>query len=219
MDERNDPREALTRDILERTSGSPCGRLHALACDFVDGGLDAARESLVRAHLERCAACAALVAALSAQSRVLPALAQVDPGPGFTQGVLRSTSRRAVAPRFEARAAWSRLMRRPRIALETAYLGAAAGLIGLHAPVPWHRLEIPAVVRASALRAPAARVMEGMVEGVVRAERRATAPLHRALGLRAEASPARLWQRVSARARGWILRLENILKPSKPANP
>src|SRR5690348_7617219 len=106
MDESFMNSETLTQAILARTSGSPCERLHALACDFVDGELGEAQGSLLRGHMDHCAACAALVKALAESAAVLPALAEVDPGPWFTQKVLRSTSMRPIEPGFVARAAW-----------------------------------------------------------------------------------------------------------------
>ncbi|HET6329235.1 MAG TPA: zf-HC2 domain-containing protein [Holophagaceae bacterium] len=216
MDESFVNPEALTQAILARTSGSPCQRLRALACDFVDGELDGAQEDLVRGHAEHCAACAALVKALAESKAVLPALAEVDPGPWFMQRVLRSTSMRAVEPGFDARAAWRKLMHRPRIALEAAYLGAVAGMMGMYAPVPWRSLELPALVQTVPLKAPAQRVMGQ----VIQAEQRTSASLRRVFLPRVEASPsANLWQRVSARVRSWLQRLEKVLKPSNAANP
>ncbi|HXC15949.1 MAG TPA: hypothetical protein VNV60_00765 [Holophagaceae bacterium] len=204
--------EALTQAILARTSGSPCERLHALACDLVDGGLDGAQEDLARGHAEHCAACAALMKALAESKAVLPALAEVDPGPWFTQRVLRSTSMRPLESGFDARAAWRRLMHRPRIALEAAYLGAVAGMMGMYAPVPWRSLELPALVQTVPIKAPVHRVMGR----VIQAEQRATASLQRVFTPRVEAPPDGLWHRLSARVRGWLQRFE---KASKPANP
>ena len=85
------PPPDLTRAILARTSGNPCRRLEVLACDFVDDSLDAAQARLVRLHLDHCEACSALVGALATLRATLPTLAQADPGPGFTQAVLRAT--------------------------------------------------------------------------------------------------------------------------------
>ena len=209
MDESFLNSEALTQAILARTSGAPCERLHALACDFVDGELGEALSSLLRGHMGHCAACAALVRALAASKAVLPAMAEVDPGPWFTQRVVRMTSRRPVERGFDARARWQRLMHRPRIALETAYLGAVLGLMGVQAPVPWHSLRTPALVRN--LSAPAQRVVGEVAQG----GRRAAASLRRIVPTRAEASPASLWQRASLKVRGWIRKFK---KTPKPAN-
>ena len=84
----------LTLAILARTSGSPCRRLHDLACAFVDGELDEARGGLVQAHLEHCAACAALVAALASSRDALPTFACADPGWGSWRGSKGRCSRR-----------------------------------------------------------------------------------------------------------------------------
>lgn len=123
----------LTRAILARTSGSPCRRLEALACDLVDGTLAPAQTRLAQGHLEHCPACRTLLASLEELQAVLPTLALADPGPALTAQVLQATLP-AAPPTF--RSTWIRLMRRPRICLEAAYLGAVAGFISLHAPLP-----------------------------------------------------------------------------------
>ena len=210
MDESWMNAEALTQAILARTSGSPCERLHTLACDFVDGALDEARSGLLRGHMDHCASCAALVRALAESSAVLPAMADVDPGPWFTQRVLRTTSRRPLERGFDARALWRKLLHRPRIALETAYLGAALGVVGLQAPVPWHSLRAPAVVRNLAV--PAQRVVGDVVQG----GQRTAASLRRIFPARAEGIPSSLWQRATAKVRAWI---RTVRKTPQPANP
>jgi hypothetical protein len=213
MDESFMNSEALIQAILARTSGSPCERLHALACDFVDGVLEEAQGSLLRGHMDHCAACAALVRALAESKAMLPGMAEVDPGPWFTQRVLRTTSRHPVGQGFDARAAWRRLLHRPRIALETAYLGAAMGLMGLHAPVPWHSLKPPALIQALPLKAPAERLAGRLVQ----AEQRTTASLRGAFLPEGEASSVRaIWRRASSKVRGWFPHRE---KNSSPANP
>jgi hypothetical protein len=216
MDDRFMNPEALTQAILARTSGSPCQRFHMLACDYVDGELDEAQRSLLRRHMDHCVDCSALVRALTESQTVLPTLDQMDPGPWFTQRVLRNTSQRPIPRSFDARAVWRKLMHRPRIALETAYLGAVAGMMGMYAPVPWHSLRPPALVQALSLKAPAQRVMGQ----VIQAEQRTSASLHRTFLPRVDAPPsAGFWQRASARVRGWLEWLRKVLKPSKPANP
>ena len=212
MDERSMDPEALTQAILARTSGAPCRRVHTLACDFVDGGLDGVQADLLRGHLAGCAECSALVRALAESGRLLPALAEADPGPWFTQRVLGSTSRRPVARGPDARAAWRRLLHRPRIALEAAYLGAAAGVMGLYAPVPWHSLVPAAQVWTVPLHGPAQR----LTGAVVRAEQHTAASLRRTFLPLRETSPAGLWRRAVAKVRGWLERLEMALKPANP---
>lgn len=120
----------LTRAILGRTSGSPCARLRHLACDLVDGALAPDEAALAQGHLDHCPACSALVSALRASASLLPTLAEADPGPGFTARALRATSLLPVP----APSGWARLLQRPRIALELAYLAAAAGILAFHSP-------------------------------------------------------------------------------------
>ena len=212
MDEPFMNSEALTQAILARTSGSPCERLHELACDFVDGELGEAQGSLLLGHMAHCAACAALVRALAESKTVLPALAEVDPGPWFTQRVLRSTSMRPAGTGFDARAAWRKLMHRPRIALEAAYLGAVAGMVGMQVPVPWRSLEPPAVVRVLSLKTPAERVIGQVME----AGEHATAPLRRVFTPPAKAASDGFWHRLSVRLRGWLQRVQKFPKPANP---
>jgi hypothetical protein len=129
----------LTASILSRTSGPACPRLHALAWDLLAGQLAPDDQELAQQHLAYCPACQELLARLEAARQVLPGFADLDPGPAFTAAVLRRTCavppmpRRPPDPLVEG---WSRLMRRPRAALEAAYLATAAGLILTQMPLP-----------------------------------------------------------------------------------
>jgi len=120
----------LTQAILARTSGGSCEALRAQACAYVDGELDPLRAGLVEAHLAHCAGCTGLVATLRAAEARLPELRAVDPGPWFTQRVLRAC-RPAPTPSL-----WSRLLHRPRFALEAAYVGGALVFLLLRLPLP-----------------------------------------------------------------------------------
>lgn len=120
----------LTQAILARTSGGSCEALRAQACAYVDGELDPVRTGLVEAHLAHCPGCTGLVATLRAAEARLPELRAVDPGPWFTQRVLRAC-RPAPAPSL-----WSRLLHRPRFALEAAYVGGALAFLLLRLPLP-----------------------------------------------------------------------------------
>ena len=129
----------LTASILARTSGPACDRLRGLACDFVDGALPADDLELVAQHLEHCPQCRGLVTGLAPAIRVLPEFAQVDPGLSFTASVLtrtRSPLPLILPPPDRFLAGWANLMRRPRVALEAAYLATAAGLILTQIPLP-----------------------------------------------------------------------------------
>ena len=206
----------LTRAILARTSGDPCHRLQGLACDFVDGTLEAGQASLVRLHLGHCGACSALVEALASLRIDLPALAEVDPGPWFTQAVLRATRHQPIRRSADLRDLWWRLMHRPRIALETAYLGAAAGLVGIYLPLPALTPRVPALVQPlgdSALR---------VAGQLAQAERRTSASLQRSLRpivtpRSAQPSRGSLWQRLSSWTR---TRLQGFRRtPAPPPSP
>lgn len=190
--------EGLLRAILARTSGPACARVEELACDFTDGLLDALQADLVRAHARDCPACEGLLAALAEAREVLPALAAADPGPGFTAKVLQATLH---APPSRAWSLWQRLLHRPRIALETAYVGALAAFAGFSLPIPHHPrdLRVPPAVQATG----AAALRAGTV--LAGTGRRAEAALERAWdpvrdGLRSrEAALGRAWARFQAR--------------------
>lgn len=129
----------LTAAILARTSGSACGRLRDLVCDLVDETLASDDVDLVRGHLVHCPACQGLVSRLQTARQILPSFAQVDPGAAFTAAVLiqaRRTPSRPLQPPDPFTAGWARLMRRPRAAMEAAYLATAAGVFLTQIPVP-----------------------------------------------------------------------------------
>ena len=223
MDESFLPPEAaldLTQAILARTSGSPCQRLRELACAFVDGKLEVGQQSLVRGHLEVCPSCVALVSALAISEASLPSLVHLDPGPWFTQRVLRATVHQT-----ERQSAWWKLMHRPRIALEAAYLGAAAGLLGSYLPLP-----TPNFARVPAMVQPLSASVQRVVEQVAQAERRTTNTLQQGLVSKVSAPTAvaskGLWQRMSARVRARLQAFRKSPpksvpeeKAPKPANP
>jgi hypothetical protein len=127
----------LTASILARTSGPACGRLRALACDLADGTLARSDRDLAERHLEHCQACRALLVSLGEATQILPSFAQVPPGEAFTASVLAQTRpRRLVQPPDRLVEGWLRFIRRPRAALESAYLATAAGLILTQIPLP-----------------------------------------------------------------------------------
>jgi hypothetical protein len=128
---RND-RENLIRGIMQRTSGSPCGRARDLICEQTDGTLEKVDAGLLSAHSEHCADCRSLAATMAWMRRPLQELAEIDPGPQFTADVLQQTlplGQRLVRRLRRFGIEWAELMRRPRIAWEAAYVGAA--IIGL----------------------------------------------------------------------------------------
>lgn len=127
----------LTASILALTSGPACGRFRDRACDLADGSLAGDDLALAEGHLAHCPACQALVSSLIEAALVLPAFAQVPPGEGFTIAVLAQTRLLyLVQPPDRLVEGWARFLRRPRAALESAYLATAAGLILTQIPLP-----------------------------------------------------------------------------------
>ena len=127
-----EPPAGLAEAVLRRTSGPPCQS----APDIHDPHDD---EGLVRMHLNGCVECAALSRVLAHLKVDLPALAEMEPAPGFLNDVLSRTAssrgRRStpiawtpgiVAPAWAGRiaAGMRRLVRRPRFAWEGGYIGA-----------------------------------------------------------------------------------------------
>jgi hypothetical protein len=120
------PQLDLAGSILRRTSGPTCDSAKRLLCDELDGGIEQLDSELVRMHLEGCAECAALSRTLAALSRDLPLLAEIAPDDRFLDEVLaRTLPAQAPAARWAARIAvgLQGLFRRPRFAMEGAYVG------------------------------------------------------------------------------------------------
>jgi hypothetical protein len=117
--------ECFLRDVLKRTSGPACVQAGELLC--LDPGETSPQEQrLLAAHLEFCPRCTALKAWLQEGELVLPSLAEIDPGAGFTSSVLRVTSHApAPAPSWFSNLGRSigRLLQRPRFSWEAAYAG------------------------------------------------------------------------------------------------
>jgi hypothetical protein len=100
-------------------------------------------------HREACPSCAALFAALASpgeapdfvpfaralalSERILPQFAQLDPGPEFTQAVLRRT--RAALLRRRLALWWRRQLERPQFAGEFAYALTVAVVLLVGTPV------------------------------------------------------------------------------------
>ncbi len=197
----------LTRSILARTSGAPCERLRSLACDFVDGALESDSVLLAQAHLDHCADCAALVSALRASTAALPAMAEADPGPWFPEQVMRATAW-APRPAADPQSWWIRLMRRPRIALEAAYLGAMAGFVGFSLPAPSlvKSLRAPAIIRPLAVSE----------EKLIRAEQR-TVQAVAGIFMAPEGRAPRAIQRWLAKVWAWFNPGEPSSAPPRPS--
>jgi hypothetical protein len=135
-----DERRAMTSAVLARTSGSACQRALTLVGGQPDEPLDAQTTVLVAGHLDHCEECRAIERAIAETRVVLGTLVEIEPDDEFTAQVVAATSGRriparqpmwaglsqrwawAVALRARAAFTWDRVLARPRLSLELAYL-------------------------------------------------------------------------------------------------
>lgn len=157
----------LTPEILDRTSGPACASAQERLCDHVDGSLDEVDEALLLAHREGCAPCDALARTLARLSAELPKLARLPLDDRFVDEVLaRTSSRRLPAARWTDRITqrWERLLLRPRIAWEMAYVASMLLLLLFGAPssplsgVPGEMIELARINPVQELKEPAAQL-------------------------------------------------------------
>lgn len=136
-DRRRDGNRDFVRDVLARTSGSACDRACGLLPELTDGQLEQLDRQLVRQHLEHCRPCRSVAVTLGWLGRELTSLAELDPGPGFTAGVLARTSGRSATAHARRTAAvaqagpgglmdrlgrwWQDRILRPGFAMQAAY--------------------------------------------------------------------------------------------------
>jgi len=129
---RPEPPAGLTEAILRRTSGSTCESARGMLCDHVDHALPSVDAELMQLHVEACGDCRPLARALARMGEDLPAMAELDTDAHFIDDVLVATlpRRKRLARRLAAfQQGWSRLLQRPRLALEGAYLGSLVLLL------------------------------------------------------------------------------------------
>jgi hypothetical protein len=116
--------DSLTDAILRRTSGPTCALVEERLSPWIDGETSGFDADLISEHLAHCAGCRDLANSLAELIRDLPRMAEAEPDPMFVREVLDATSRRAISrPRLldAVESRWTRLLRRPRIAMELAY--------------------------------------------------------------------------------------------------
>jgi predicted anti-sigma-YlaC factor YlaD len=116
------PPDDLLGAVLARTSGPACASAESRLCAWLDGELAGADRELMGAHLESCADCRALAAAMTRLAAELPWLAELRPDPGFVAAVLAATLPVQVRLRRWWAAVWPRWVRRPRFASEAAFI-------------------------------------------------------------------------------------------------
>lgn len=132
---RPEPPPGLAEAILQRTSGATCPGARDRLADHADGTLPAVDADLVRLHLGDCGDCRALLRVLERLAVDLPALAHLDPGERFLDDVVAATaSRRRHGWAARMSAGWSGLVRRPRFAMEGAFVATIAIVLAFGNP-------------------------------------------------------------------------------------
>ena len=155
-----------------------CDQVRAAALDPGTVPRDWVRRPEAAAHIQHCPACQDWLDAFAAGERAwalepagvfaehviarttgadailadLPRLAEMDPGPGFTERVLMATSRKPAPAgwRWRVSGAWQALVRRPRFAWEAAYVATVCWVLMFGNPVgaiEWSAANIGAVAR------------------------------------------------------------------------
>ena len=170
-----EPPDDLVASILANTTGGACDRALLLVSERLDaeveGSMAAADpaaasalepDPLLEMHLDSCAECARLAAALERLQRELPAMAEMEPDAGFVADVLAATVgaarpswalasardlRGVSRPAFDRRSwlaslpwvalvsdFWERLAQRPRLAFEGAFVSTLAFVLIIGLP-------------------------------------------------------------------------------------
>ncbi len=132
-----DKNNEFVRNVMARTSGSPCERACGQLPDLADGLLEELDRQLVQAHLEHCTGCRSVAVVLGWVQPLLPEMAELDPGPAFTQAVVVRTTGALHPLAHAARRGetvgplgvidrvgrwWQEQIFRPRFAMEVAYV-------------------------------------------------------------------------------------------------
>jgi predicted anti-sigma-YlaC factor YlaD len=163
----DDPSFDLAGSILRRTSGSTCRSARRLLCDELDGEIERIDSELLMFHLDGCTECAALSRSLAALASDLPMLSEIAPDDRFLGEVLaRTLPAQSPAGRWASRLAlgMQQLLRRPRFAMEGAYIGTLVLLLifgaqsALLAQIPRRALELTDVGAVVELTEPVAQL-------------------------------------------------------------
>jgi anti-sigma factor RsiW len=120
-----------TRAVLRRIGAEPCAQAVDRLSGWVDGDLETVDTELVAGHVAHCGECNALARVLRAMRADLPELAEVRPDAAFLGDVLAATLRaEPILPWVARLDGWfAKLMQRPRIAWEGAFLATACLLL------------------------------------------------------------------------------------------
>jgi predicted anti-sigma-YlaC factor YlaD len=148
---------AWTASVMARTAGPACERARLLLASVVDDELAPVDRLLVGGHLARCADCRAFASVWDSVASALPSLAVLEPDASFVGDVLERTSRRPTWRRWadDVRAAWLRVVERPRFAWEVAYVCTLCWLLVFGNPIAafdWTTARVGAVAKEAVIR-------------------------------------------------------------------
>ena len=131
-----DQPEDLTRTVLQSIGGDACEQAFDRLPPWVDREFGELDDELVAGHVDHCAECEALTVALRAMREDLPRLAEMEPDAAFVDDVLAATVGAARPVPWVARLDdwFGKVMQRPRIAWEGAYLATACLLLLIFFP-------------------------------------------------------------------------------------
>lgn len=191
----DDPPFDLAGSILRRTSGSTCRSARELLCGELDGEIAQVDSELLMIHLGSCAECAALSRRLAALARDLPMLAEIAPDDLFLGDVLaRTLPPQSSAGRWAARlaAGIQQLLRRPRFAMEGAYVGTLLLVLVLGpqstllAQIPRKALDLADVGAVAEIKEPVTRLQTTVSTTALSVWHSAVAEIERLSGEAAE---------------------------------
>lgn len=148
---------SLTAAVLAQTTGPACDRARLLLASATDDELAPDDRLLVGGHLDGCADCRAFAAVWDAVAASLPLLAELEPDASFVEDVLARTSRRPAWRWWadDVRAAWMRVVERPRFAWEVAYVCTLCWLLVFGNPIAafdWTTARVGAVAKEAVIR-------------------------------------------------------------------
>lgn len=115
--------DSLVETVLASTVGDACGQAKPQLPAFVDRDLAGAERELIELHLGHCAHCRQLISTLELLRRELPRMAEVPTDDRFLSEVLAATLPPKVRAQRWFKSHWSNWVRRPRFAMEAAYVG------------------------------------------------------------------------------------------------
>jgi hypothetical protein len=192
----------MLSEILQRTSGKTCGRVHERLGDWVDGRLAVDDATLVTEHVHACPDCAQLAHTLRRLAPVLRDLGSLQPDPDFVDDVMRATARpRSSVQRVRQSFVgwWRRALLRPAFPLEAAFVGTVIVVLLTATPLS----PLPQ------LPGRALRVVQELSAAPAAVEAQTATPWDRLLE-EIESTPA--VQRSRGQAQGWIGRVHHAVE-------